>query len=111
MASREFKTFLSKTDPTLETELRVKTNNYESNVSHTGNKFAPVLRMLDSASTALVGMQGYSLQNGEEGVELYTRREVNGSWVYNALRIGIDANGNQKIYATNPTAWDNIGSI
>jgi len=50
-------------------------------------------------------LRGPFLSDGYEGVQLETLRNVNGSNVYNGLRMDIDASGTPRVSVSHPAAW------
>ena len=46
-----------------------------------------------------------SLSTGEDGIEIMTRKNVNGTIYYNSVGLYIDKSGNQSVKISNPNAW------
>lgn len=97
---------LSTAGGTMTGALTVKTSNYASGTAPTDKaKFAPFFQLADASNNNLVFFQGTSYVNGDEGFEITTRRNNNGTWVYNTLRLLLDSSFNPVVYLGSPDAW------
>ena len=64
-----------------------------------------VFNIVDSEGVEAAFTQGFFMSNGKRGMELGTRRVVNGTNINNAVRFIVNDSGEREILVTNPEPW------
>lgn len=82
-----------------------KTDGYTSGTAPSSNQYKSFFELSDAANNHLVIFQGTSYTTGEEGFEIVARRNQNGTWRYNSLRLLMDSSFNQQVFVTNSEPW------
>lgn len=69
------------------------------------NLYALIAGMFDGGGNFRSYLKHVDLANGNQGVQVETRRVVNGSDVYNGVRMLIDPSGNRYVVVSDRAAW------
>lgn len=59
----------------------------------------------DKNNENIGSIRASSLSTGEDGIEIITQKNINGTIHYNSVGLFIDKSGNQSIKISNPNAW------
>lgn len=69
------------------------------------NVYGEGFYLYDAGEARVGGLRGIHVTDGKRGLQLETRRVVNGTTVTNTLNLYIDANGNRSVSVYAPAAW------
>ena len=103
---------VSKTGDTITGHLTVKNKflyvqdtDITSGVNPSSNIYGDGFYLSDSAGTYFAYVRPVFLTDGRQGIQLETRRSINGSWVYNTLNVTINGSGTRLVQVSDGAAW------
>lgn len=77
----------------------------DSSTTPTETSYSRIFGLADNAEVLRSYLAHVDATNGQQGVQLETRRVVNGGNVYNGVQLRIDASGNRTVSLSDADAW------
>lgn len=102
---------VSKSGDTMTGTLHIR-GNFVSNGTYTANKYSDNIDLDDSAGMNIGMLRSIHYSGGNEVTELFERRKVNGTDVYNVLQLIIKSDGTRQVYVSDGALWRSaIGAV
>ena len=97
---------VNKSGDTMTGPLHIK-GNFVSNGTYSSNKWSEQFLLDDSEGTNIGMLRSGHYANGIELADLFARRKINGSDVFNEIQLRIAADGTRSVTTSDPAIWRN----